>query len=74
MAQLEILLLTFIRVYILEITVALNYSTVTDYVHFENFHSVSTFSKHFQYESMENLADIASEPEREPSYMFYNAG
>ena len=29
MALLEILLLTFIRVYILEITVALNYSTVT---------------------------------------------
>lgn len=27
-----------------------------------------------QYESMENLADIGSEPEREPSYMFYNAG
>ena len=23
---------------------------------------------------MENLADIGSEPEREPSYMFYNAG
>lgn len=23
---------------------------------------------------MENLADLSSEPEREPSYMFYNAG
>ncbi|XP_068717319.1 kinesin-like protein KIF16B [Montipora capricornis] len=46
----------------------------TNMLRFNHPQEAAKLRKKRYYESMENLADIGSEPEREPSYMFYNAG
>ncbi|RMX36700.1 hypothetical protein pdam_00015831 [Pocillopora damicornis] len=46
----------------------------TNMLRFNHPQEAAKLRKKRYYESMENLADLSSEPEREPSYMFYNAG